>query len=61
MVRNRIKRMLREAFRLSQNEWPKGYDLVVSVRRHRPMELGEYQRILGGAVARLHGEWGKKK
>jgi ribonuclease P protein component len=31
--RNRLKRMVREAFRLSQHELPAGFDILVSPRR----------------------------
>jgi ribonuclease P protein component len=51
--RNRIKRMLREAFRLMQHDWPAGYDLVIVVRPHEPMILADYQRVLGGAMVKL--------
>lgn len=55
VVRTRIKRRLREAFRLLQHEMPAGYDLVICVRPHTPLTLTEYQRLLRsgwGAVAR---------
>jgi len=57
VVRNRLKRLLREAFRLSQNRVPQGYDYVLMVapalsrRLKRPdggkKTLGEltYQRV----------------
>lgn len=51
--RNRIKRLLREAFRLSQNELPAGYDWVVMVRPHEPMGLGEYRELLVGVMRKL--------
>jgi ribonuclease P protein component len=53
--RNRIKRLLREAFRLMQHDWPKGagYDLVVAVRPHEPLSFAEYQRILSSAMVKL--------
>ena len=53
--RNRIKRMIREAFRLMKYDWPGdgGYDLVVAVRPHAPMMLAEYQRILSAAMMKL--------
>lgn len=51
--RNRIKRLLREAFRLSQHDWPAGYDWVVVVRPHEPMTLADYQRMLGQAVGQI--------
>jgi ribonuclease P protein component len=40
--RNRLKRLLREAFRIGRPELPKGYDWVVVVRGHAPMTLGMY-------------------
>ncbi len=58
--RNRIKRLIREAFRLGQHDWPAAYDLVVVVHRHDPATLGEYQRLLSQAGKRLHGRWLKK-
>lgn len=51
--RNRIKRLIREAFRLMQHDWPGGLDLVVAVRPHEPLMLAEYQRILSAAMVKL--------
>lgn len=51
--RNRIKRLIREAFRLSQHDWPRGYDWVVVVRPHKPMKLTDYQRMLSQATANI--------
>lgn len=51
--RNRIKRLLREAFRLMQHDWPSGYDLVIVVRPHEPWTLAEYQRALSSAMVKL--------
>ena len=58
--RNRIKRLLRESFRLMQHDWPRGYDVVVIVRPHKPLLLADYQRILSSAMVKLHGLWLKK-
>jgi ribonuclease P protein component len=55
--RNRIKRLLREAFRLMQHDLPRGYDLVINVRPHETALLADYQRMLAGAVVKLHGKW----
>lgn len=55
--RNRIKRLIREAFRLTQNDLPPGYDLVVLVRPHAPLTLGEYQRLLSALTRRVHAAW----
>src|SRR3954470_19049387 len=52
--RNRIRRLLRESFRLMQHDLPRGYDFVVVVRPHEPLMLADYQRILSGAAVKLH-------
>jgi ribonuclease P protein component len=49
--RNRIKRLLREAFRLCQHELPGGIDLVISVKKHEPLELSEYQGLLKNVLS----------
>jgi ribonuclease P protein component len=51
--RNRIKRLLRESFRLMQHEFPRGYDWIVVVRPHQPLKLEEYQKLVGESIARL--------
>jgi ribonuclease P protein component len=55
--RNRIKRLLREAFRLIQHDLPRGYDLVINVRPHETALLADYQRMLSAAMVKLHGKW----
>jgi len=52
--RHRIKRRLREAFRLKQSAWPGRYDLVVIVYPHEVLALDEYVEHLGRAVDQLH-------
>ena len=59
--RNRIRRLLRESFRLMQHDFPRGYDLVVVVRAHEPLMLADYQKLLGGFVVRLHRAWQKRR
>ena len=59
--RNRIKRLLREAYRLTQHDWPVGYDLVCVVRSHAPRLLAEYQRLLFTAIRSLHLEWERRQ
>ena len=54
--RNRIKRLLREAFRLTQHDLPRGYDLVINVRPHETAMLADYQRLLSAALVKLHGK-----
>lgn len=59
-TRNRIKRLLRESFRMMQHDFPRPYDLVVVVRPHKPMILAEYQRLLSGMAVKVHQAWEKR-
>jgi ribonuclease P protein component len=61
VVRNRLKRMVREAFRLSQHDLPAGYDLIVVARPHEPLKLEDYQRLLADAAGKLDKRWTKAK
>ena len=45
--RNRIRRLLREAFRLSKEELPVGYDLVLVPRPRDEYELNDIRNSLG--------------
>lgn len=58
--RNRVKRLLREAFRLMQHDLPRGYDVVVNVRPHETALLADYQRMLSSLLIQLHAKWEKK-
>jgi ribonuclease P protein component len=58
--RNRIKRLLREAFRLMRHDFPRAYDLVVTVRPHEPLALAEYQKLMSSLMVRLHQAWEAK-
>ncbi len=60
VLRNRVKRRVREAFRLLQHDLPRGYDLVVRARPHDLLTLAEYQRILFKALRALHRSWVNK-
>jgi len=44
--RNRIKRLLREAFRALRADWPTAYDVVVLVKPHETGLLSHYQKSL---------------
>ena len=57
VIRNRIKRRLRDAFRRLQHDLPGRYDLVVTVRRHDPLSQTEYDRLLQNAADALHTRW----
>jgi ribonuclease P protein component len=59
-TRNRIKRMVRESFRLMQHDWPGGFDVVVVVRPHEGMALAEYQRLLSGLIVKGVNAWGTR-
>jgi ribonuclease P protein component len=61
VTRNRVKRQLREAFRLLQHDLPRGYDVVINVRPHEPVLLADYQRLLSGAMVKLHRTWEKRR
>lgn len=63
VVRNRIKRLVREAFRLSQHDWPRtggSYDLIVIVHPHEPVTLADYQRLLFGLIRSSHTDWSRR-
>lgn len=52
--RHKIKRRLREAFRLNQRAWPGRYDLVVIVYPHDVLPMRDYADLLAKAVDQLH-------
>jgi ribonuclease P protein component len=58
--RNRIRRLIRESYRLMQHDFPCGYDLVIVVRPHDPLALADYQRLLSGMAVKLHNVWRKR-
>lgn len=60
VLRNRVKRMLREAFRLCQHDWPRGYDVVIVVKPHQEVMLAEYQRLLFAAMRGAHLDWERR-
>ncbi len=59
VLRNRWKRLIREAFRLSREKLPAGVDLVVVPRRTAEPELGKLleslPRLAGRIAAKLDG------
>lgn len=55
--RNAIKRRLREAFRLNQHQWPRGYDLAVTFRPHRPLSVVDYAEALAALLCQADAIW----
>jgi ribonuclease P protein component len=55
VVRTSVKRLLREAFRLSQHDLPSGLDLVLSPQREAAgaAQLADYQKSLIELTRRL--------
>ena len=60
VVRNRIKRRIREAFRNHRSSWPSGYDLLVVVRPHQPAGVETYFEDLGRTIGRLDKTWQRR-
>jgi len=58
--RNRIKRLLRESFRLMPLTQSQGYDLVIVVRPHGPLTLAAYQKLLAELLLGVATQWNKK-
>lgn len=59
--RNRIKRLLRESFRLIQHDRPVGYDLVIVVRPHEPLALSAYQDLLAELISKIGAQLAKRE
>lgn len=64
VARNRAKRLVREAFRLSQREFPSGedagLDLVVSVRTTADLELAACREAMVEMAASIAREWERR-
>ncbi len=60
VVRNRIRRRIRESFRLLQHDLPAGYDLVVIARPHEPASLEDYRQWLTRAAVKIDRHYRKK-
>jgi ribonuclease P protein component len=46
VMRNRIRRRIREAYRVSQQQFPQGLDILIMVQPHRPLTMVNYQTVL---------------
>jgi ribonuclease P protein component len=60
VARNRIKRLLREAFRLTQHDLPAGYDLILIPRQGKTLALAALEaslpEVTRRAVSRAQGK-----
>ena len=59
--RNRIRRLLREAFRHLQHDFPAAYDVLVVIRPHEPLKAAEYRELLQLLILRLHAAWQRRQ
>lgn len=57
VMRVRIKRHLREAFRTLLPQFRSAFDFTVVVRPHRVLKSAEYQRHLDTAMRKVVQEW----
>ena len=56
VVRNRLKRLLREAFRQCQDRIPRGFDYVLMLRsRRRSGELPTFEQVKSSFLGLLQG------
>jgi ribonuclease P protein component len=60
VIRNRFKRLLREAYRLTRHDLPSGYDLVIVPRPHELRTLTEYRDLLASLISATDAAWKKK-
>ena len=56
VVRNLIKRRVREGYRHVRKQLEGGYDLVLVIRPHEPMSRQEYQTLIVQLHGKLHGQ-----
>ncbi len=60
VARHRLKRLLREAFRLQQHDLPGGYDVVIVVRPHEARTLADYRHWLLQGLEMSDAAWRKR-
>lgn len=60
VVRNRLKRLIREAFRLEQTALPAGLDFVVSLLPHAELGLEAYRACLRDGARALAAVWARR-
>lgn len=60
VARSRVKRLIREAFRLLRPELPGAYDLVVSVRSAEGLTLDQCIRTIHECARKTHDVWQRR-
>lgn len=58
--RNRVKRLLREAYRLQQYELPQGFDWLMVVRPHGDLPLAFYIKTLRELAQSVAKRWERR-
>lgn len=58
--RNRLRRLYREAFRLTRHEMPSGMDLILIPRRSQPPSLDELKQALPKLVRQASRKLGRE-
>ncbi|WP_432797468.1 ribonuclease P protein component [Poriferisphaera sp. WC338] len=62
ITRNRIKRLLRECYRLTQHNQPQSYDIIIIPRSHSPLlTLTEYQSLFLTTLNESHENWNRRR
>ncbi len=59
--RGRLKRKIREAFRMERASLPAPYDVVVGARPHDDLPLATYRQQLAAAIEAIHALWMKRE
>jgi ribonuclease P protein component len=59
-ARNRAKRIIREAFRLSQHDLPEGFDLVAALRTPEPLKLEPTRAAIVEMAESIAREWERR-
>lgn len=52
-MRNRIRRRVREAYRVGQQEFPDGLDILIMVKPHQPLSTADYRQVLQALLGGL--------
>ena len=59
VVRNSLKRKIREAFRQLQHSLPIGYDIVVTMHQDNKMTKSQFEQLLASTLEEHEQKWKK--